>query len=122
MGESGITINSIEATLIASIQVDLNAQVLKQFQTELLGRLYHSRVDGVLLDLSGVGAMDVDDFNQLCKIITSAAVMGSQTVLVGLRPGIVCALVEMDADTQGLNTVASIEQGLALLSAMRGAS
>jgi hypothetical protein len=40
------------------------------------------------------------------------ALMGGRPILVGLQPGIVAALVEMDADVEGLETAISVEQAV----------
>ncbi|MBD1556769.1 STAS domain-containing protein [Vibrio sp. S9_S30] len=117
--ESAITINSLNSTLIASIQVDLTHSILDSFQKQLLDQIHRKMVDGVLIDLSGVGSFDKDNFEQLRKIIDSAGVMGTLCVLVGLRPGIVCALIELGVEVGGLNTVASLEQGIELVNRNR---
>ncbi|MDP2574676.1 STAS domain-containing protein [Vibrio penaeicida] len=117
--ESAITINSLDSTLIASIQVNLTGTVLQGFQKQLLDEIHSKAVDGVLLDLSGVGTLDTDNFEQLRRIIDSAGMMGTQCVLVGLRPGIVCALVELGVEIEGLKTVASLEQGVELIAKTR---
>lgn len=117
--ESAITINSLDSTLIASIQVNLTSTILQGFQKQLLDEIHSKAVDGVLLDLSGVGTLDTDNFEQLRRIIDSAGMMGTQCVLVGLRPGIVCALVELGVEIEGLKTVASLEQGVELIAKNR---
>ncbi|WP_104399677.1 STAS domain-containing protein [Vibrio penaeicida] len=117
--ESAITINSLDSTLIASIQVNLTSSILQGFQKQLLDEIHSRAVDGVLLDLSGVGTLDTDNFEQLRRIIDSAGMMGTQCVLVGLRPGIVCALVELGVEIDGLKTVASLEQGVELIAKTR---
>lgn len=65
--DSAITINSLDSILIASIQVDLTHSVLLSFQQQLLDQVYQRSVDGVLLDLSGMGTLDKDNFEQLKK-------------------------------------------------------
>lgn len=45
--------------------------------------------------------------------------MGTLCVLVGLRPGVVCALVELGVETSGLKTVTSLEQGIELVNRSR---
>ncbi|UAB71988.1 STAS domain-containing protein [Vibrio sp. SCSIO 43132] len=117
--ESAITINSLDSTLIASIQVDLTNNVLLGFQQQLLEQIHKRSVDGVLLDLSGVGTLDRTNFEHLRKIIDSVGIMGTTCVLVGLRPGLVCALVELNVNTDGLQTVTSLEQGIELINQRR---
>jgi rsbT antagonist protein RsbS len=44
-----------------------------------------------------------------------AALMGTRTVLVGMRPEVAATLVRMGFNMQGVHTALNIEEGLALL-------
>ena len=59
--------------VVASIQIDLTEEVLRQFRNDLLERLQSSEAAGVILDVSGVDIMDADDFNALRRTMFMAA-------------------------------------------------
>ena len=50
----------------------------------------------VILDVSGVETLDPNEFASLRRIIAMVRIMGSESVLVGLQPGVVSALIEVD--------------------------
>jgi rsbT antagonist protein RsbS len=100
--------------VVASIQRDLRGPVLQQFRDDLLERLQTSGVSGVIIDLSGVSIMDAYDFDGIRRTLDMAALMGARTVVVGLRPGVVSALVELDVDTGNFDTLLDLDDGFAL--------
>lgn len=109
--KSGIPLQIHEKCLIASVQVELSESLLKQFQAELLERIAEE-VDtrGVVLDLSGLFIIDLPDFEQLMNIIAMVKLMGYNTVVSGLRPEVVSALIMLDADVDKLVAVASLDE------------
>jgi rsbT antagonist protein RsbS len=101
--------------VVASIQVDLDEGVLARFQEDLLGRVHETGSRAVILDVSGLETLDAYEFASLRRIITAIAIMGTESVLVGLQPGVVSALIEMDADVEGLRTAIDLDAAFALL-------
>ena len=88
--------------VVASIQIQLDDDVLARFQQDLLQRVHGGESRGVILDLSGLEILDSHELDALRRIINMVAIMGVQTVLVGLRPGVVSSLMEAGADVDGL--------------------
>lgn len=101
--------------LVASIQVDLDEAVILRFREDLLQRLHTSGSHGVILDVSGLETLDTEEFASLRRIITMTRIMGAESVLVGLQPGVVSALVESGVETEGLTTAIDLDAGFALL-------
>ena len=105
--------------VVASIQIDLSEEVLQQFRTDLLELLHTSGADGVILDVSGVDVLDVEDFQALKATTEMAALMGARTILSGLRPGVVSALVELDADIEGIEATLNLDEAFRAMEAIR---
>jgi rsbT antagonist protein RsbS len=101
--------------LVASIQVDLDDDVLARFREDLLGRIHETGSRGVILDVSGLETLDSDEFAALRRTITMCSIMGAESVLVGLRPGVVSALIEAGADVDGLRAAINLDAAFALL-------
>ena len=101
--------------VVASIQVDLDDDVLTQFREDLLRRIHETGSRGVILDLSGLETLDSDEFATLRRIITMSTIMGADSVLVGLRPGVVSALIEAGADVEGLRSAINLDAAFGLL-------
>jgi rsbT antagonist protein RsbS len=101
--------------VVASIQVDLDDAVLAQFREDLLHRLQESGCHGVILDVSGLDTLDAEEFAALRRVITMTRIMGAESVLAGLRPGVVSALIESGIDTEGLTTAVDLDAAFTLL-------
>ena len=111
----GVAIQVSRNIVVASIQVDLDDDVLARFRDELLHRLHETGSPGVILDVSGLETLDSSEFSALRRIITMCTIMGAETVLVGLRPGVVSALIEAGADVDGLQAAINLDAAFAIL-------
>lgn len=112
-----ITIQPHRGGLIASVQVDLDQRVLQRFHSDLLERIQESRPRFVVVDLTGVTIMDAADFNGIRRAVDMTALMGTPTVLCGLRPGVAAALVDLDVPIDGLHTELNLDAALARFTA-----
>ncbi|MGF1578730.1 MAG: STAS domain-containing protein [Gemmataceae bacterium] len=101
--------------LVASIQVELNDEVLERFQFDLLEQIRGVNPHGVILDVTAVEVMDSYDFLALRKTLSMAELMGPKTMLVGLRPGVVSALMDLDVDCEGVRGALTLEEALSTL-------
>ena len=111
----GISMQVSRDVVVASIQVDLDDNVLARFREDLLRRIHETSSRGVILDVSGLETLDSDEFSALRRIITMSTIMGAESVLVGLRPGVVSALIEAGADVDGLRAAINLDAAFALL-------
>ncbi|MHC4924838.1 MAG: STAS domain-containing protein [Planctomycetota bacterium] len=106
---SKIPLQLAQECVVASIQVDLDDQVLRVFRDELLEFVRTSGARGVILDLSGVQVMDAVEFGALRDTMRMARLMGALTVVSGLQPGVVSALIDLGADTDGVEATATLD-------------
>jgi rsbT antagonist protein RsbS len=111
----GIAMQVSRDVVVASIQVDLDENVLARFREDLLLRIHETGSRGVILDVSGLETLDSDEFAALRRIITMSKIMGAESVLVGLRPGVVSALIEAEADVDGLRAASNLDAAFAML-------
>ena len=74
-----------------------------------------SRANGVILDVSGIDILDLDDFNGLRSTMEMAEVMGTRPILSGLKPGVVSALIDLGADPEGVIAVLNLDDAFRLL-------
>ena len=103
--------------LVASIQVDLNETVIQQLADSLLDALHRQGARGVILDLSGISIMDAEEFAALRKIERMAGLMGARTIYAGLKPGVVSALIDLDADVTRMVASRSLDDAFLLIDA-----
>jgi rsbT antagonist protein RsbS len=110
-----IPLQVVRGCVVASIQIDLTPEVLQQFRMDLLERVQESRANSVILDVSGIDILDLDDFNGLRSTMEMAEIMGARSILSGLKPGVVSALIDLGADPEGLNAVLNLDDAFRLL-------
>jgi rsbT antagonist protein RsbS len=99
--------------VVASIQVDLSEEVLDQFRIDLLELIGSSG--------AGVEVMDFQDFDALRRTIAMARLMGSRTVLSGLKAGVVSSLVELEADTEDIVAALDLDDAFRVMEDLRRA-
>ena len=114
-----IPLQVVRGCVVASIQIDLNPEVLPQFRSDLLECVQKSRASAVILDVSGIDILDMDDFKGLRSTMEMAQVMGARTILSGLKPGVVSALIDLGADPEGVNVVLNLDDAFKLLDGIR---
>jgi len=110
----GIAIQVSRGIVVASIQVDLDDDVLARFRRDLLDRIHKTGSRGVILDVSGLETLDTEELAALRRVIVMTALMGAESVLVGLRPGVVSALIEAGADVDGLKAAVNLDAAFAV--------
>lgn len=101
--------------VVASIQIDLHDDVLVRFRQDLLDRIHETGVRAVILDVSGLDILDAEEFAALRRIMVMASLMGAESVLVGLQPGVASALIEAGADVDGLSAASNLDDAFSLL-------
>jgi rsbT antagonist protein RsbS len=112
---SAVAIQVSREIVVASIQVDLDDEVLARFREDLLHCVHETSPPGVIFDLSGLDTLDSQEFTALRGIIKMCSIMGAESVLVGLRPGVVSSLIEAGADIDGLRAATHLDAAYALL-------
>ncbi|MGI9264076.1 MAG: STAS domain-containing protein [Gammaproteobacteria bacterium] len=101
--------------VVASIQIELNEDVLARFREDLLNRVHTSGSRGVILDVSGLETLDSDEFAALRQVITMCTILGAESILVGLQPGVVSSLIEAGAEVEGVRAAVNLDAAFNLL-------
>jgi rsbT antagonist protein RsbS len=101
-------------TLIASLQIELRDDVAQAFQEDVLEALEATRMKGLVIDISGLETVDTFVARVLVDTGLMAKLMGTATVLVGMRPEIAATLVRMGYAMEGVRTALDLEEGLKL--------
>ena len=104
-----------QGCIVASIQIDLTEDVLREFRADILHLLHTSGVTGIILDLSGVEVLDLGDFEDMSKTIEMAGLMGAKTVVSGLKPGVVSALGELGAETEEITAAMNLDDAFKMI-------
>ncbi len=110
-----IPILRIGSTLLATIHIDLRDAVAEAFQADVLLAIEKDGATGLVIDISGLDMVDTYVARILADTGRMAKLMGTQTVLVGMRPEVAATLVRMGYGMEGVRTALNLEEGLATL-------
>ena len=99
--------------LIASIQSSLTDTELLHLRDALVDQLDRSDAQGILVDVSRVDVIDSFAVRTLSSLATMTSLRGAETVIVGIRPDMAFAMVQLGITLDGITTAADVEDGLA---------
>ena len=106
--------------LIASIQSALTDADLTRLQDDLARQVGELRSRGVVVDVTAADVMDSFTIRTLLDIARVGRLRGAETVIVGLKPEVAFAMVQLGLRLDGVATGLDLEEGLAILSHSRG--
>ena len=110
-----IPILRLGSTLLVSIQLELRDAVADAFQADVLQQIERRGTTGLVIDISGLDMVDTYVARILAETGRMATLMGTSTVLVGMRPEVAATLVRMGYGMEGVRTALDLDDGLALL-------
>jgi rsbT antagonist protein RsbS len=114
MSAGPIPILKIGSTLLATIQIELHDTVVDSFQNDVLEEIERTGASGLIIDISALETVDSYVARMLANTGKMAKLMGSETVIVGMRPAVAATLVRMGYFMDGISTALSLEEGLQL--------
>jgi rsbT antagonist protein RsbS len=115
MSRGAIPILRIGPTLLTTIPIELRDAVADAFQADILTDIERTGATGLVIDISGLDMVDTYVARILAETGRMARLMGTATVLVGMRPEVAATLVRMGYDMGGVRTALNLDDGLALL-------
>jgi rsbT antagonist protein RsbS len=110
-----IPILRIGPTLLATVHVELRDAVAEAFQADVLVAIERNASTGLVIDITGLDMVDSYVARILAETGRMAKLMGTRTVLVGMRPEVAATLVRMGYGMEGVRTALNLDDGLALL-------
>jgi len=78
----------------------------------LLTRIEADRARAVVMDVTGVVAVDSQVSHHLIQMTRAIRLMGAQAILTGIRPDIARALTSLNIDLGNVTTCATLSDGL----------
>jgi rsbT antagonist protein RsbS len=110
--KGNIPILRIGSILITTVHIELDDAVADAFQADVLQTIEHTSAKGLVIDISGLQLVDTYVARILAETGRMARLMGTQTVLVGMRPEVAATLVRMGYGLDGVQTALDLGQGL----------
>ncbi len=97
----------------------LDSSRLQAVQEQALDALAGTRVRYLLLDITGVPVVDTAVAQGLLGIVGAARLLGSDVILVGIRPEVAQAIVGLGIELDGIITQPSLQAGISYALAAR---
>ena len=88
----------VNDTLIATAPDGFDDSVFLQFKKALLDRVHSDGTRQVVIDVSPVLFLDSGTFELLSSTARMLSLLGARVVFSGFQPGVVAALIELEAD------------------------
>jgi rsbT co-antagonist protein RsbR len=101
-----------EGLLILPIIGMLDSQRARQLTEQLLGAIQSNRAKVVVIDITGVAAIDVGVANHIVQTVEAARLMGAWAIITGLSSKIAQTLVDLGVDLSTMRTVGDLQGGL----------
>lgn len=113
------SVTVVEGCLIVTLPNDMTDKEIEIGSREILMRANSYAIKGVILDLCLVSVLDSYTFEMLEKATKAVSLMGVMVVWIGLRPGVVSALLDLNVDVSHIKAAMNLEQGLNMISDIR---
>ena len=107
-----VPILKIGEILLVSIQVDMQDQMAMQLQADLGERIVETGCSGVIIDITGVPAVDTQVAQHLLKTVMAARLMGAECIVSGIRPQIAQTIVALGIEFGDIPTKATLADAL----------
>jgi rsbT antagonist protein RsbS len=115
-----IPVLRVGRNLLVTVQTELDDALVTAFQEDVLQAIERTAAVGLIVDITALVFVDSYVARVLAETARMAWLMGSRTVLVGMRPEVAATLVRMGFAMEGVETGLDIDDGLARLAAPRG--
>jgi rsbT co-antagonist protein RsbR len=101
-----------ERLLILPIIGVIDSQRARQLTEQLLRGIRTNRAKVVVIDITGVAAMDATVANHLVQTVEASRLLGATVIVTGLSPEIAQTIVNIGVDLGKMNTVGDLQGGI----------
>ena len=101
-----------ERLLILPIIGAIDPQRARQLTEQLLRGIRTNRARVVVIDITGVAALDSSVANHLVQTVEASRLLGATVIVTGLSPEIAQTLVTIGVDLGKMNTVGDLQGGI----------
>jgi len=103
-----------EEILVSPLIGTIDSARARQIMESLLEMIVATKSSIVIMDITGVPAVDTEVANRLLRTMQAAKLMGAESILTGIGPQISQTIVHLGVDLSGVITRASLRDGLDL--------
>jgi rsbT antagonist protein RsbS len=101
----------VRSCLVVTLQGELYDETLRRIRTDILEKIQATKVRGMILDLCTVRVLDSFGFNFLADTARMTSLLGVTSVFVGLQPGVVSSLIDLEVEIGDVRTALTMDDG-----------
>ncbi len=101
-----------EHVLIVPLIGNIDSSRAAQLLSTVLEQVERRHARGLILDVTGISVIDTAVAQTLLRVADANRLLGTRTVLVGIRPEVAQTLVTLGVDLHNLLTASSLQEGL----------
>lgn len=113
------SVTVVDGCLIVTLPNDITDNDMEIGGKMILMRADRSSIKGVILDFSMISVIDSYTFSIFEKISKSLLFMGVAVIWIGLKPGVVSALVDLNVDVSRITAAVNLEEALNMISNLK---
>jgi len=110
--EARVILQKVAGVIVAPLPDPVHDGFLEELRHAILDYMHHNAISGLILDLSGVEALDQHDFERLRRVADGVTLMGAPVVLAGMKPGVAAGLVMLDVNDAWVIPSLSVEAAM----------
>jgi rsbT antagonist protein RsbS len=115
MSDDKISVIKVRDALMVTVPADPDDVTVNALQERVLQALERHNVKGLVLDISAVDTLDSFFARMIAETSAMVAVMGSRTVVAGMRPSVAITATQLGLSLGNTLTALDAERGLDLL-------
>jgi rsbT co-antagonist protein RsbR len=104
-----------DQVLIAPLIGNIDSRRANELLSSVLSEVERRGAHALVLDVTGVSVIDTAVAQVLMKLAEANRLLGSKTILVGIRPEVAQALTSLGVNFHTLASAATLQQGLSLV-------
>jgi rsbT co-antagonist protein RsbR len=90
----------------------LDSARAKQLTETILNYIGQSKARMVVVDISGIAAIDTKAASHILRTLQAVRLMGSDVIITGIRPDVATTLVALGIDLSSIQTRSTLREGL----------
>jgi rsbT co-antagonist protein RsbR len=101
-----------EGIMLVPLVGILDSARVKQLNELVLRHVAGGKTEVIVMDISGIAAIDTKTANYILRTIQAVRLMGSDIIITGIRPDVAVTLVTLGVELSGIVTRATLREGL----------
>ncbi|MBD3285822.1 tetratricopeptide repeat protein, partial [candidate division WOR-3 bacterium] len=103
-----------EGVMVVPLIGVLDSRRAQHLTEELLAAISSTQSKIVIIDITGIPTVDSAVAHHLIKTIDSLRLLGAESIITGIRPGVAQTIIQLGIDITGLQTRANLAEGVRL--------